>query len=76
MWLSRNPGSPTPFLHVAHDGQFLLDGELSSLLPSAAALPSGRYVVRAILDIGADHDIGAEREITLIRASTPNAPVR
>jgi hypothetical protein len=53
-----------------------VDGELSGLLPSATALPSGRYVVRAILDIGADHDIGAEREITLTRASSSNAPVR
>lgn len=53
-----------------------VDGELSSLLPSPAALPSGRYVVRAILDIGADHDIGAEREVTLTRATSPNAPVR
>ena len=53
-----------------------VDGELTSLLPSATALPSGRYVVRAILDIGADHDIGAEREVTVIRASNSNAPVR
>ena len=53
-----------------------VDAELIGLLPSPAALPSGRYVVRAILDIGADHDIGAEREITLTRADPANAPIR
>jgi len=53
-----------------------VEGELSSALPSPAVLPSGRYVVRAILDIGADHDIGAEREVTLTRATPSNASVR
>jgi hypothetical protein len=46
-----------------------LDGTLTSRLPPAAQLRSGRYRVRAILDYGAQHYIGAEREIELIRAS-------
>jgi hypothetical protein len=36
-------------------------------LPSAQDLPSGRYLVRLILDIGLDHYIGVEREIDLRR---------
>lgn len=39
------------------------DAQLSARLPSAKVLPPGRYRVRAILDYGADHYIGAEREI-------------
>lgn len=36
-------------------------------LPSAQDLPSGRYLVRLIVDIGLDHYIGVEREIELRR---------
>jgi hypothetical protein len=36
-------------------------------LPSAEKLPSGRYLVRVILDIGLDHYIGVEREVDLKR---------
>ena len=46
-----------------------VDGTLVARLPPAAQLPSGRYRVRAILDYGAPHYIGAEREIELVRAS-------
>jgi hypothetical protein len=52
------------------------DGTLSVPLPPAANLPSGRYLVRAVLDFGADHDIGAEREVEIRRASVQNAPTR
>ena len=48
-----------------------LDGTLTSRLPPVTELPSGRYRVRAILDFGAPHYIGAEREIELIRVSPP-----
>ncbi|HUR34872.1 MAG TPA: hypothetical protein VM032_13815 [Vicinamibacterales bacterium] len=36
-------------------------------LPSAEALPSGRYTVRALLDIETDHYLGAEQEVVLVR---------
>jgi hypothetical protein len=36
-------------------------------LPSSSALPPGTYTVRAILDIGLDHYIGVEREVTVSR---------
>lgn len=45
-----------------------LHGTLVSKLPPASQLPSGRYRVRAILDYGAPHYIGAEREVELVRA--------
>jgi hypothetical protein len=37
-------------------------------LPSADVLPSGRYLVRVILDIGLDHYIGVQREMDIIRS--------
>jgi len=43
------------------------EGILTAKLPSADVLPSGRYRIRAVLDFGADHYIGAEREIELLR---------
>ena len=46
----------------------ITDGVLTSRLPAMAQLPSGRYRVRAILDFGADHYLGAEREISIVRA--------
>ncbi len=52
-----------------------LDGTLTAVLPSAADLPSGRYRVRAILDYGAPHYIGAEKEIELLRGAQA-IPVR
>jgi hypothetical protein len=52
------------------------DGILTSTLPPPAALPSGRYRVRAILDFGADHYIGAEREMQIVRDANANEPRR
>ena len=52
-----------------------VDGTLIARLPPPAQLPSGRYRVRAILDYGASHYIGAEREIELVRA-VPEIPGR
>jgi hypothetical protein len=40
---------------------------LRTVLPTADDLPSGRYLVRAILDIGLDHFIGLEREVDIRR---------
>ncbi len=44
-----------------------IHGTLKAALPAADLLPSGRYRVRAILDYGAAHLIGAEREIDIHR---------
>jgi hypothetical protein len=51
-----------------------LDSTLIVRLPALAQLPSGRYRVRAILDYGASHYIGAEREVELVRASDQVPP--
>jgi len=42
-------------------------GVIETALPSADSLPTGRYRVRAVLDFGGDHYIGAEREIDVAR---------
>ena len=52
-----------------------VEGTLISRLPPVTQLPSGKYRVRAILDYGAPHFIGAERELELVRAA-PELPVR
>lgn len=51
-------------------------GVIQAALPPASVLPSGRYRVRAILDFGADHLVGAEREIEILRGSRANGPGR
>jgi hypothetical protein len=38
---------------------------LSVRLPDLTALPAGRYLVRVVLDLGLDHDIGVEKELRL-----------
>jgi hypothetical protein len=45
----------------------ILTGAFSARLPDPAALPSGRYVVRAIIDYGLDHYIGTQREMDVER---------
>lgn len=42
---------------------------IATKLPSASELPSGRYLVRAVLDIGLDHYIGAQKEMDIRRES-------
>jgi hypothetical protein len=53
-----------------------VEGVVSVMLPPAAVLPSGHYLVRAILDFGADHYIGAEREIDIVRGVQPSGRIR
>jgi hypothetical protein len=48
----------------------ILTGLFSARLPDAAVLPTGRYLVRAIIDYGADHYLGTQREITIERPLT------
>jgi hypothetical protein len=38
---------------------------LTARLPEASALPPGRYRVRVLLDIGADHYLGVQRDLEL-----------
>jgi hypothetical protein len=40
---------------------------LKAILPEEAELPAGDYLVRAILDIGVDHYIGAQKRLVLRR---------
>jgi hypothetical protein len=47
--------------------QPILTGVFSVKLPDAALLPSGRYMVRAIIDFGVDHYIGTQREMNIER---------
>jgi hypothetical protein len=75
------PDATTPAATAAIARRTLLtepsrDGLLISTLPSPAALPSGRYRVRAVLDFGADHYIGAEREVDIAREAQANEPPR
>ena len=42
-------------------------GTVRAPLPPSAKLPPGRYMVRAIIDIGLDHYLGVEREIEVSR---------
>lgn len=42
-------------------------GTFSAVLPEAEVLPSGRYLVRAIIDIGLDHYLGVQRELDVLR---------
>lgn len=42
-------------------------GVFSAALPDPQVLPSGRYLVRAIIDIGLDHYLGVQRELDVRR---------
>jgi len=65
-------GESTPVAVVALPRNMLLTepvptAALSVALPSPADLPSGRYTVRLILDIGLDHYIGFQRALDIVR---------
>jgi hypothetical protein len=53
-----------------------LDGSLTARLPPPAELPDGRYRVRAVLDFGGAHYLGAEKEVDLVRPLQVNARIR
>ena len=53
-----------------------VEGTLIARLPNASELPSGRYRVRAILDYGAAHFIGGERELDIRAAQQADPPSR
>ena len=75
------PGTTQPIATVSIPRGTLLtepiiDGDFAAALPAPNVLPSGRYLVRVILDIGATQDIGAEQELTISRSGPPHGPVR
>ena len=49
-------------------------GIYTTTLPDAAVLPSGRYLVRLVLDVGLDHYLGAQREMDIQRVATTEKP--
>ena len=62
------PGENKPVATAAFPRVWLLpepvdSATLTATLPDAAHLPSGRYLVRAIFDIGLPHYIGARKEM-------------
>lgn len=58
-----------PFARVTALPEPVRDKVLTAELPSAEALPSGRYLVRAVIDYGAEHLIGVQRLVDLTRAA-------
>lgn len=66
------PGAvaPTAVINLAR-GTLLTEpiasGLFSVKLPDSSSLPSGRYLVRAIIDYGVDHYIGTQREMHITR---------
>jgi hypothetical protein len=76
-----SPGATTPAASVVLPRGTILtepisQGTMRAALPPASVLPSGHYVVRAVLDFGGDHYIGAEREIDIVRADAGNPSIR
>ncbi len=66
------PGETQPAAVVELQRNILLTepiatGSYATALPSSSELPSGRYVVRLVLDIGLDHYIGVQRELDILR---------
>jgi hypothetical protein len=67
------PGEDKPVASVVIGGECLLPEpinkcEFSRPLPSIKALPSGKYRVRVLVDLGLDHLIGAEKEMEISRS--------
>ena len=61
---------PTAVINLARNTLLtepIVTGLFSASLPARSALPSGRYIVRAIVDYGVDHYIGTQREMQINR---------
>lgn len=65
--LADQPVAVTPLARTTVLTEPSSSGIIETELPSAGTLPSGKYRVRAVLDFGGDHYIGAEREIEIAR---------
>jgi len=62
---------PTAVINLARNTLLtepILTGLFAASLPNPSLLPSGRYMVRAIVDYGVDHYIGTQQEMTIDRA--------
>src|SRR5215203_160428 len=75
------PGSTSPQATVVLPRATVLtepsvDGSLTARLPPPAELPAGRYRVRAVLDFGGAHYLGAEKEVDLLRPLQVNGQIR
>jgi hypothetical protein len=69
-FVKPNQSEPTAVINLARNTLLtepILTGLFSASLPGPSSLPSGRYMVRAIVDYGVDHYIGTQREMTLNR---------
>ena len=74
----EKPTAITTFTHAWLLTEPVTASQLSAPLPDAARLPSGRYLVRAIFDIGLPHYIGIRKEMEVRRetvVSSPNKPI-
>ena len=70
-FLKPGATAPTAVINLARNTLLtepILTGAFSAALPDAATLPSGRYLVRAIIDYGLDHYIGTQKEIDVVRS--------
>jgi hypothetical protein len=70
------PGETKPLATAAIPRGTLLPepintGVFAAKLPESSSLPSGRYLVRAIVDIGLDHYIGVQKEMDVSRDASP-----
>jgi hypothetical protein len=64
---ATEPTAVVPLIRNLLLTQPILTGAYSAKLPDTALLPSGRYMVRAIIDYGVDHYIGTQREMNIER---------
>jgi hypothetical protein len=74
-FVTPGQSEPTAVINLARNTLLtepILTGLFSASLPEPSSLPSGRYMVRAIVDYGVDHYIGTQREMTINR-DTPIA---
>lgn len=69
---AEQPVAVTPLARTTVLTEPSPSGVIETDLPAAGALPSGKYRVRAVLDFGGDHYIGAEREIEIAREGPPH----
>lgn len=71
-FVKQGASEPTAVIHLARNTLLtepILTGLFSARLPEPSSLPSGRYMVRAIVDYGVDHYIGTQREMEIVRAT-------
>jgi hypothetical protein len=73
------PGETTPTAVAPFPRATLLPEPINTALftaklPDATKLPSGRYLVRAIFDIGLDHYLGGQKELRISRETSASLP--